>query len=327
MHDHDHDDGPHAPPTTPDRRRKLTFVLCLAAGYMLAEAIGGWFSNSLALLADAGHMLSDVVALGLSLLAVWMAGRPATSQRTFGYHRAEILAALANGALLLAVSGGILLEAWHRWTDPPDIDSTTMLAIAVGGLIVNLIMLRVLHGGHQHDLNVRGAWLHVLGDTLGSVGVIAAAIALKFGDHLAWVDPVASAVICVLIVVSAFNLLKEAVDILMESAPPSVAVDEVRNCMLGLPGVRDVHCLHVWRIASGRDSMSAHVVVDQEQLTAAQLLRVRTALQAHFAVEHITLQLEPVGFSECTDQALSHCESRSCGIPSAATGAGSAARS
>jgi cobalt-zinc-cadmium efflux system protein len=238
-----------------------------------------------------------------------MAGRPATSQRTFGYHRAEILAALANGALLLAVSGGILLEAWDRWTDPPEIDSTTMLAIAIGGLIVNLIMLRVLHGGHQHDLNVRGAWLHVLGDTLGSVGVIAAAIALKVGN-LTWVDPVASAAICVLIVVSAFNLLKEAVDVLMESAPPSVAVDDVRNCLLGLPGVRDVHCLHVWRIASGRDSMSAHVVVEQEQLNAAQLLRVRAALQEHFPVGHITLQLEPVGFSECTDQSLAHCESR-----------------
>ena len=304
MHEHDHDDGHHASPTTPDRRRQLTFVLCLAAGYMLAEAIGGWLSNSLALLADAGHMLSDVVALGLSLLAVWMAARPATSQRTFGYHRAEILAALANGALLLAVSGGILLEAWHRWSDPPDIDSTTMLAIAIGGLIVNLVMLRALHGGHQHDLNVRGAWLHVLGDTLGSVGVIAAAIALKVGN-LTWVDPVASAVICLLIVVSAYNLLREAVDVLMESAPPSVAVDDVRSCLLALPGVLDVHCLHVWRIASGRDSMSAHVVVEQDQLGAAQLLRVRTALQERFAVEHITLQLEPEGFAECTDQALS----------------------
>lgn len=309
MHDHEHDNGHHAATLAPDRRRRLTFVLCLAAGYMLAEAIGGWWSNSLALLADAGHMLSDVVALGLSLLAVWVAGRPANSQRTFGYHRAEILAALANGALLLTVSGGILLEAWHRWSDPPDIDSTTMLVIAVGGLIVNLIMLRALHGGHQHDLNVRGAWLHVLGDTLGSVGVIAAAIALKIGN-LTWVDPVASAVICVLIVVSAFHLLKEAVDVLMESAPPTVAVDDVRNCLLSTPGVHDVHCLHVWRIASGRDSMSAHVVVEQDQLGAAQLLRVRAALQEHFAVDHITLQLEPVGFSECTDQALSHCESR-----------------
>jgi cobalt-zinc-cadmium efflux system protein len=284
-------------------------VLCLAATYMAAEAVGGWLSNSLALLADAGHMLSDVAALALSLLAVWMASRPATTQRTFGYHRAEILAALANGALLLAVSGGILLEAWHRWRAPLEVDTTTMLAIAIGGLVVNLVMLRTLHGGHQHDLSVRGAWLHVLGDTLGSVGVIAAAIGLKLGN-LTWVDPLASAVISVLIVVSAVHLLKEAVDILMESAPATVAVADVRRCLLSLPGVRDVHCLHVWRIASGRDSMSAHIVVDDDQWNVDQLRRVRSALQAEFAVEHITLQLEPVGYHECSDQALEHCESR-----------------
>lgn len=307
MHDHDHDHDQAYP--VEGRRRRLVVVLCLAVGYMLAEAVGGWLSNSLALLADAGHMLSDVAALALSLLAVWMAGRPASSQRTFGHHRAEILAALANGALLLIVSGGILLEAWRRWSAPPEIDSTTMLAIAVGGLIVNGIMLRVLHGGHRHDLNVRGAWLHVLGDTLGSVGVIAAAIALKIGD-LTWVDPLASAVISVLIIVSAVRLILEAVDILMETAPASVSVADVRRCLLAFPGVRDVHCLHVWRITSGRDSMSAHVVVDRDQWTADQLRRIRARLQEEFAVEHITLQLEPVGFHECSDQALDHCQSR-----------------
>ncbi|MBL8851721.1 MAG: cation transporter [Planctomycetaceae bacterium] len=313
MHDHDHDhDGACGTGTAgTDRRRRLLFVVGLAAVYMAAEAIGGWLSGSLALLADAGHMLSDVAALALSLFAVWMASRPASVQRTFGYHRAEILAALANGALLLAVSGGILIEAWHRWQTPSEIDTTTMLVIAVGGLIVNGIMLKVLHGGHQHDLSVRGAWLHVMGDTLGSVGVIAAAVGLKFGQ-LTWIDPLASAAICVLIVVSAVNLLRETIDILMEAAPATVSVADVRACLLSLPGVRDVHCLHVWRIASGRDSMSAHIVVEDEQWSADQLRRARSALQERFAVGHITLQMEPVGFHACSDQALEHCESRPC---------------
>jgi len=308
VHDHDHDDS-HGHPPAENRRGRLLFVLCLAAIYMVAEAIGGWFSNSLALLADAGHMLSDVAALGLSLFAVWIASQPATSQRTFGYHRAEILAALANGTLLLLVSCGIIFEAWQRWTAPPEIEANTMLVIAIGGLIVNSIMLGVLHGGHQHDLSVRGAWLHVMGDTLGSVGVIVAALGLRWWN-LAWIDPLASAVISLLIVVSAINLMKEAVDILMEKAPESVEVAEVRRCLLTLPGVRDVHCLHVWRIASGRDSMSAHIVVDDDRWNADQLERARTALQERFAVGHITLQMEPAGFRACSEQALQHCESR-----------------
>ena len=309
MHDHDHDGLCNAAHAGLDRQRRLLFVLSLAAAYMAAEAIGGWLSGSLALLADAGHMLSDVAALALSLFAAWMASRPASAQRTFGYHRAEILAALANGALLIGVSGGILIEAWHRWQTPPEIDATTMLVIAVGGLIVNGIMLRALHGGHQHDLSVRGAWLHVLGDTLGSVGVIAAAIGLKFGQFT-WIDPLASAAISLLIVVSAVNLLRETVDILMESAPATLSVAEIRACLLSLPGVREVHCLHVWRIASGRDSVSAHIVVDDQQWSADQLRRARTALQSRFAVDHITLQMEPVGFHACSDQVLEHCESR-----------------
>jgi cobalt-zinc-cadmium efflux system protein len=309
-HDHDHDDGhAHGPGDT--RRGRLVFVLCLAAAYMTAEAIGGWLSNSLALLADAGHMLSDVAALALSLLAVWMASRPATPQRTFGYHRAEILAALANGALLLLVSGGIIREAWHRWSEPPDIEANTMLAIAVGGLIVNGIMLRVLHGGHQHDLSVRGAWLHVIGDTLGSVGVIIAALGLRWWN-LTWIDPLASVLISVLIVVSAMSLMREAIDILMEKAPESVEVAEVRRCLLALPGVRDVHCLHVWRIASGQDTMSAHIVVDDLELNSECLIRARSALQERFSVDHITLQIETADCPACREQTLEHCESRPC---------------
>lgn len=308
MHDHDHDhDGGHSHPPDDTRRARLLFVLGLAVAYMLAEAVGGWLSNSLALLADAGHMLSDVAALGLSLLAVWIASQPATPQRTFGYHRAEILAALANGTLLLLVSGGIILEAWHRWSAPPEIEANTMLVIAVGGLIVNAVMLSVLHGGHQHDLSIRGAWLHVIGDTLGSVGVIVAALGLRWWN-LAWIDPVASVLISVLIVFSAVNLMREAVDILMEKAPESVSVSEVRDCLLSLPGVQGVHCLHVWRIASGRDSMSAHLVVETDRCNVDQLATARAALTERFAVGHITLQLEPVGFRACGEQALEHCE-------------------
>lgn len=306
MHDHDHDHLEDR--KRPARQRRLVAALSLAVLYMTAEAVGGWLSNSLALLADAGHMLSDVAALGLSLFAIWMSSRPATPQRTFGYQRAEILAALVNGALLLAVSGGILHEAWRRWSDPPDIDATTMLAVAVGGLLVNVVMLWILHGSRAEDLNLRGAWLHVLGDTLGSIGVIAAAVCVRVAG-LTWVDPLASAIICLLIVVSAGRLLKDAVDVLMETAPSTISVEDVRRSLLEMPGVRDVHCLHVWTIASGRDSLSAHVVVDANRLNAAQLDRLRTALLDRFAVEHITLQLEPEGFLSCSDQILEHCQS------------------
>jgi cobalt-zinc-cadmium efflux system protein len=304
MHDHDHDHD-HAPRSAAQRRR-LVAALTLAALFMGAEAVGGYLSNSLALWADAGHMLSDAAALGLSLFAVWIANQPPGQQRTFGYHRAEILAALVNGATLIAVSVAILYEAWERLTHPPAIQSNLMLGIAVGGLMVNGIMLWILHGGRHESLNLRGAWLHVLGDTLGSVGVIAAAVCLRIWGWL-WVDPVASALIAVLIVYSSWRLVQEALSVLMEVAPASISVQAVRDCLLAAPGVRGVHCLHVWRISSGIDSLSAHVVVDADRNGDAQLQQLHKALQARFDVGHITLQLEPEGFAACRDSELDAC--------------------
>jgi cobalt-zinc-cadmium efflux system protein len=312
MHDHDHDHE-HAPHSA-DHRRRLVAALSLAALFMGAEAVGGYLSNSLALWADAGHMLSDAAALGLSLFAVWIAGQPPGQQRTFGYHRAEILAALVNGATLIAVAVAILYEAWERWAHPPEIQSSLMLGIAVGGLLVNGVMLWILHAGRHHNLNLRGAWLHVLGDTLGSIGVIAAAVCLRMRGWL-WVDPLASALIAVLIVYSSWRLVQEALSVLMEVAPASIPVQAVRDCLLGAPGVRNVHCLHVWRISSGIDSLSAHVVVEAGRNGDAQLQQLHQALRERFDIGHITLQLEPEGFAACRDSEPDACSAAS--VPAA----------
>src|SRR6185295_6742152 len=234
-------------------RARLALTLGLAAVYMLAEAVGGWLTGSLALLADAGHMLSDVAALGLSLFAMWMARRPATSRRTYGYHRLEILAALANGGALVAISIFVLAEAFQRFRRPHEVDAPVMMAIAVGGLLVNLAGLWILHGGRADSLNMRGAWLHVLTDALGSVQAIAAGVLIwAFGWN--WVDPAASVLISLLVIYSAWSLLKEATAVLMESAPPHMDVDAMRDAMMCVPGVLEVHDLHVWTITSGLES-------------------------------------------------------------------------
>lgn len=282
------------------QRNRLIIAFGLSTLYMAAEVIGGLLSNSLALLADAGHMLADSAALGISLFAIWVASRPATARRTFGYHRAEILAALVNAATLIAVAGGILIEAWHRLRDPAAVQSTVMLAIAIGGLVVNLMMLAVLHGGREENLNLRGAWLHVLSDALGSVAVLVAAFFIRWQGWM-WVDPVASAVISLLVLHAAWRLLAAAVSVLMESAPASIAVEDVRNCLLSVPGVRDVHCLHVWTISSGLNSLSAHVAVDSGHQGPQVLQVLRNAIADRFDVGHVTLQIEPDEFSACRE--------------------------
>lgn len=298
--------------------RRLAFALALAVAYMVAEVIGGLLSNSLALLADAGHMVSDAAALTLSLFAVWIASRDAPVQRTFGSHRAEILAALANAALLIAAAIGIAVEAWHRLQSPEEIESTTMLVVACGGLAVNFAMLSILHGGKDANLNLRGAWLHVLSDTLGSVGVILAAVCLRLFGWL-WVDPVASILISLLIIHSSFALLRDAVAVLMESAPPSIPVQEVRRCLLEQPGVQDVHCLHVWTITTGLDSVSAHVVIEDPSVTTERLLELRNAITSRFPVEHITLQLEPECSAGCDNQPIEACRPAQPTTPSIST--------
>jgi cobalt-zinc-cadmium efflux system protein len=277
-----------------DLQRRLRFVVFLSAGTMLAEAVGGWLVHSLALLADAGHMLSDVAALVLSLFAAWIARRPSTATRTFGYYRAEILAALANGAALVAISALIVIEALRRLSQPPPVHGAAMLAIASGGLLVNLAALRVLHGGRNHSLNLRGAWLHVGMDALGSLAaMIAGLLAWRLG--WTWADPVASVVIALLVVYSSWSLLRQAVDVLMEGTPRGIDAEEVRGALLSVHGVHAVHDLHIWTITSGMHALSAHVAVPRGGARTGLLGEIRVVLGNRFGIDHVTIQVEQDG--------------------------------
>lgn len=295
-HGHDHGHGHHGHAHAADlsnaaNRRRLGVVLVLTLAYMGAEVVGGLLTGSLALLADAGHMLSDAGALALSFAALWIAQRPPDRSRTFGYHRAEILAALAHALSLFVVAGFVVVEAIERLGSPPEVQGPLMLGVAVGGLVVNVVGLFVLHGGQSDSMNVRGAWLHVLTDALGSVGVIVSAgLVWAFDVHLA--DPIASMVISVLVVVSAVPLLRGALRILMESAPGHIDVREVEAALTAVAGVSSVHDLHVWVISEGRDCLSGHVVADPDRDAQALLSELRDLLQARFGVGHVTLQIE-----------------------------------
>jgi cobalt-zinc-cadmium efflux system protein len=294
-HDHDHGHG-HAHARAADlkserNRRRLGVVLLLTLGYMGAEVVGGYLSGSLALIADAGHMLSDAGALGLSFFALWVARRPPDRARTFGYHRVEILAALGHALSLLLVAVFVVWEALERLRTPPEVQGPLMLGIAVGGLAVNVVGLVVLHGGQHESLNVRGAWLHVLTDALGSVGVIiSAGLVWAFGWRLA--DPVASMILSALVLISAFPLLRRALGILMEGAPHHIDVAEVQAALAEVSGVAGVHDLHVWSISEGRECLSGHVVVAASEDQQAILRTLRGLLADRFGVEHVTLQIE-----------------------------------
>ncbi len=258
---------------------------------MIAEVVGGLWSNSLALLADAGHMLSDAGSLSLSLFALWIAQRPADPKRTYGYYRVEILAALLQGLALVLIAILILHEAYERFSSPPAVQGQMMMTVAVGGVIVNLIGLWLLHSQQGESLNVRGAFLHLLADTLGSVGaIVSGALIWAFGWRLA--DPVASAVISLLVGASAWPLLKQTTGILMEGAPVHIDVDEVQKALREAQGVQEVHDLHVWSISQGRVCMSGHVVMSKEEDGQALLQSLTALLKERFAIEHSTIQVE-----------------------------------
>lgn len=287
---HDHDQG-HGRARRRGGRRRIAAVLALLAAYMVAEAVGGWLSGSLALLADAGHMLSDVAALALALFAIWFAERPRTARRTFGFHRVEILAALFNGALLGAIALFVIVQAVGRLADPRPIEGPLMAGVAAGGLAVNLVALWVLHGDHEGSLNARAAWLHVLGDTLGSVGALAAA-ALVAWKGWTWADPAASIVIALLIVVSSARLVRETVSVLMESAPGHVDVGRLEHEMRAVAGVRAVGDLHVWTITSGFDALSAHVAIEAGTPPLRVLRELRALVRERFGIEHTTIEVD-----------------------------------
>jgi cobalt-zinc-cadmium efflux system protein len=286
----------HAPATAGGgHRRRLVVVLGLTLAVLAAEVVGAVLSGSLALLADAGHMATDAAGLALALAAVSLAQRPARGRRTFGWQRVEILAAVANGLLLLAVAAYVLFEAIRRIGQPPEIGSGLMLVVASIGLVVNVGSLLVLHRGRDASLNLRGAYLEVMADALGSVAVIVAAVVIA---TTGWTpaDIVASAVIGCLVVPRAWHLLREAFDVLLEAAPRGVDLGDVRAHILGVDGVLDVHDLHAWTITSGLPVLSAHVVVTDEALAAGHGGRVLDALCSclgeHFDLEHCTFQLE-----------------------------------
>ncbi len=297
-HDHSHAGHGHAghshgPKPGEANLRRFAIVLVLTAVFMVAEAIGGWYSGSLALLADAGHMLSDVFALGLSLFAIWIAQKPPNSRQTYGFHRTEILAALTNGATLIAISIYIFVEAWHRFHEPEAVKAPVMMAIAGIGLVVNIGALFILQAGKSSNLNVRGAWLHTLTDALGSVqALVAGGLIWAFGWRLA--DPIASVLIGLLVLWSSWSLVKETVGVLMESAPGHIDVDEVRAAILDVEEVRSVHDLHVWTITSGHESLSAHVVT-RGQARRGLLADIRHALHDRFGIHHVTIQVEAEG--------------------------------
>ncbi|GAA2569943.1 MULTISPECIES: cation diffusion facilitator family transporter [Streptomyces] len=301
-HDHGHAHGAPAGGTASAAYRgRLRGALAITLGVVVIQIVGGLLADSLALVADAAHMATDAVGLGMALLAIHFANRPPSERRTFGYARAEILAALANCLLLLGVGGYVLYEAVQRFITPADTEGGLAMVFGVIGLVANLVSLTLLMRGQKESLNVRGAFLEVAADALGSVAVIVSALVILTTGWTA-ADPAASLVIALMIVPRTWKLLRETLDVLLEAAPKGVDMAQVRAHILATDGVQDVHDLHAWTITSGMPVLSAHVVVSSEALNAIGHEKMLHELQAclgdHFAVEHCTFQLEPGGHAE-----------------------------
>jgi cobalt-zinc-cadmium efflux system protein len=282
---------PHTHSPARANARRLVAVLGLSIGILVVELVGGLASNSLALLADAGHVFTDIAGISLALLAIWFGSRPTSSGRTFGYLRLEILAAVANAVLLFAVAAFILYEAWRRLQDPPEVASGLMLAVALFGLLINGIALWLLHGVQAESLTMRGAYLEVAGDAAGSVAVVVAAVVIALTGRTG-ADAIASAIIAVLILPRTWGLLRDAIDVLLEATPKGVEMTAVRRHILEAPGVADVHDLHAWSITSGVNVVSAHVVLEPGADGASVLDFLCECLSGDFDIEHSTFQLE-----------------------------------
>jgi len=277
--------------------RGLRGALVVTSIFLVAEVVGGFVSNSLTLLADAGHMLTDVGALAFSLFVTWLARQPSTPQKTYGYLRWEIIAALLNGSALLAISAAIVWEAVQRLRAPEPVQTGVMLGVGVAGLVVNAIAARLLHGGSGHSLNLRGAYLHVLSDLLGSAAAVVAALLIRArGWTIA--DPVASIVMTLLIVRSSWSLVRESVDVLLEATPGHIDVAAVRASLECIAHVASVHDLHVWTLTSGVVAMSAHVVV-HDPGRHQETLQAMTKMLAERGISHTTIQIEGTTLDEC----------------------------
>lgn len=270
--------------------RSLRIALALTAVLLVVEVIGGILSNSIALLADAGHMLTDVAALALALFVAWFSRQPSSPQKTYGYLRWEILAAFVNGAGLLLISVWIAFEAVMRLRTPEPVAGGLMLVVAVAGLVVNIIAARILVESSSHNLNARGAYLHVLGDLLASVGTVAAAILIRYTGWLV-ADPIASILTTVLIMRGAWRLVRESVDILLESTPAHIPMPAVRGQLEAIPGIESVHDVHVWAVTPAVVAMSAHCIVREPGQHQHVLEHIHDAMRL-FGIEHVTIQLE-----------------------------------
>jgi cobalt-zinc-cadmium efflux system protein len=294
MSHHDHRHGENA---RKGNRRALAVVLALTAGFTVVEIIGGLLTGSLALLADAGHMLSDNLSLGIALFAAWLAGKPATPEKSFGYRRAEILAALVNGMTLVAISIWIFVEAYSRLREPTEVLGAPMLAVASLGLLVNVVGAIVLYRSGGENLNVEGAMRHVIADALGSLGAIAAAVVIILTGWR-YADPLISIAIGFLILGSSWKLLRDSTNILLEATPSNLKAEEVGHKMASAEGVVEVHDLHIWTITSGFPALSAHVLVGSDEDCHARRRELEELLANEFGISHTTLQVDHVGNHE-----------------------------
>ena len=292
-HHHGHERG----------HRQLTLALIITAAYCLVEFVGGLLTNSLALLADAGHMLGDVAALGAGAFAIRLAQRPPTASKTFGYHRIEILTAFVSGLILWLIAGLIFHEAYQRFFQPPLVKSAGMIVIAVLGLAVNLVSLWVLRHSQATSLNVRAAFVHVLGDALGSVGAIGAGGAILLWNWYA-ADPLVSIGIGVLILYTSWGIVRESADILMQGTPRELRLEDIERCLLAIDGVRQVHDLHVWTLTSGRYLLSVHLVAARADETRPIIDAAQLELRERFGIGHTTVQVDPE--DECTEEFRAH---------------------
>lgn len=293
-HDHGHSHGhAHHHVDASGNKKGLAWALGITFMIMLLEFFGGLFTNSLALLSDSGHMLSDSSSLVLSLVAVWFAAKPASSKRTFGFYRFEILAALLNGVTLFLIAGVIIWEAIGRFTNPPEVSSGSMILIAVIGLFANLLSAYFLmsKGDVKNNINLKSAYLHVLGDALGSIGAIAAGIIMKLSGWYA-ADPIISVLVAVLILRGAWGVITHTVHVLMEGTPSGIDETEVRRALESLDGVADVHDLHIWTITSGLDSLSCHILMKDGQDSQAVLQQAIQTVSETFRIHHSTIQVE-----------------------------------
>jgi cobalt-zinc-cadmium efflux system protein len=297
-HEHDHGHG-----ASGGNRRALAIVLALTAGFTVVEIIGGLLTGSLALLADAGHMLSDNLSLGLALFAAWLAGRPATPDKSFGYRRAEILAALANGVTLVAVSIWVFVEAYSRFMEPAEVLGGPMLIVATLGLLVNAAGATILYRSGGESLNVEGAMRHVFADALGSVGAMAAATVIILTGWR-YADPLISVAIGILILASSWKLLRDSTNILLEATPPNLNATEVGRKMAAADGIVEVHDLHIWTITSGFPALSAHVLVGRQEDCHARRRELESLLAHEYSISHTTLQVDHVGDHHASLQTL-----------------------